>query len=60
MCAQTLKENAATHSELLVRFTKLQKNYEALKAGQPSGENVVDEKGYVMVLVDAHSHKVCP
>ncbi|KAL5435148.1 hypothetical protein PMIN05_007390 [Paraphaeosphaeria minitans] len=57
MCAQTLKENAATHSELLLRFTRLQKKYKALNVGQPSGENVVKIKSYVMVLVDAHSHK---
>ncbi|KAJ4359796.1 uncharacterized protein N0V89_000352 [Didymosphaeria variabile] len=57
MCAQSLKEYAAEHSELLAKFTRLQNNYDALSIGQPSGENVAPGQSYVIVLIDAHSHK---
>ena len=48
MCALTLEENAAKHSELLMKFTRLQKSYEALRAEQPSGENGAVQQSYVM------------
>ncbi|KAL1594430.1 hypothetical protein SLS60_010190 [Paraconiothyrium brasiliense] len=57
MCAQSLKEYAAEHNGLLAKFTRLQKNYEALSIGQPSGERVAPGQSYVVVLIDAHSHK---
>ncbi|KAF2449473.1 hypothetical protein P171DRAFT_480555 [Karstenula rhodostoma CBS 690.94] len=56
-CAEALKQNAVRHDELLEKHSRLQKNYEVLKAGQVDANIDLAKSAYVIVLIDAHSHK---
>jgi hypothetical protein len=57
-CEQVLSNGRDSYEQLLVKYTALKRTHDTVKtnSSEKAGQREVDS--YVMVLIDAHSHKV--
>lgn len=58
-CGQVLKQSRESYQLLLAKYNALKRSCGNGKAAADGGVNAEVTDSYVVVLIDAHSHKVC-
>jgi hypothetical protein len=58
-CKQALKKSAENYEQLFAMYKALENIVPARMANQGHAREAEEDRGYVLVLIDAHSDKVC-